>query len=418
MRYRLFVLAAGLMAAPALAGTAGTSTAAFPKASWFVCDDIAGPLAAAFGPRDAGGASQVMLIDRRSGRVSKGAVQVGDADPGAGQVYYPLSRAGKPVGNIHMVNPGMVGNPPLPAVTGLDLDGHHFECRFMPDMRLLGIARTRSVMVRGLGAGLVYESFDYRTLGAATHPDGVHRSNAPSLTISDGQAGAGGYRFTNAGVDYRVVPGGVAATQGAQTIASDVFLASEAAPIRTVTVAGPASVWPAGASFTGCRGDLSNAALHDCLIAAMKAGGATPAALAFTERLAADRDIGFMTGWRQAGPVGVATVVYPWRANANESEVIVPPAGDLIYVDAYQPSAADKTRPDWRGFVAAHPQAFPVTPATVSAAKTAPGAPVTIHARYRLATCRACAALGDMTVAWRFGPDGRLVGAGVERVTS
>ncbi len=414
MRILIAALALPLSAAPALAGGPRSATDRMARASWFACDGVDGPLAASFAPRDPQGTSIVTLHDRDTHGVTASRVTVGSADPGAGQVYYPLSRGGKAVGTIHMVNPGMVGNPVLPAVTSVDLDGHHLECRFMPDMRFLGIGEQRSVMVRGEGAALRYESFDYRTRGPATHPDGVHRSNAPSLSIPDGAATATGYRFTNARVAYSVDRRQVVARLGDRTIANDGFFAWEAAPIRATTAIGADAVWPAGRSFTGCRGDLSNAALHDCLIGAMKAGGATPAALAFTERLASRRDFGFMTGWRQAGAVGIATITYPWRANSNEAQAIVPATGDPIFVDEYRMTAADKARGDWRRFVAAHPQAFPVTPATVANGATGD----TIIARYRLATCRACAALGEMTVVWRFAGDGRLIGARVERISA
>jgi hypothetical protein len=64
----------------------------------------------------------------------------------------------------------------------------------------------------------------------------------------------------------------------------------------------------------------------------------------------------------------------------------------------------------------AHPGAWPVAPADISAAKTAPGAPVTLRARTRLATCHACAAVGAITVAYRFDAAGRFLSSGVERV--
>lgn len=214
-----------------VAGDAATVriSAAPARAGWFVCDGIDGPYAALFGARDATGTSIVTLLDRDAGRTTTGRLAVGVGDPGAGQVYYALSRGGVSVGNVHMVNPGMVGDPVLPAVTSVDLDGHHLECRFMPDTRFIGIAPTRSVMVRGNGGGLLYESFDYRSRGGATHPDGVHRSNVASLSIAGGTAGADGYRFTNRGVDYRVDGTGVVARRGGRTIARDGFVGWAAA---------------------------------------------------------------------------------------------------------------------------------------------------------------------------------------------
>jgi hypothetical protein len=184
-----------------------------------------------------------------------------------------------------------------------------------------------------------------------------------------------------------------------------------AAPAKPL---GSDALWD-GRGLSACRATMDNAALRACVAERMKASRVSAAGIAFAAR--ADDGLGYISGWRQAGPVGIATVTYPFRANTNEGTALIPGSGgEPIFVDAYQLTAADKKRTDYRAAIRAHPDAWPVAPGDVSAPKTAPGRPLTIRVRTRMATCHACAATGAITVAYRFDRTGRLLGAAVERV--
>jgi len=90
----------------------------------------------------------------------------------------------------------------------------------------------------------------------------------------------------------------------------------------------------------------------------MKKAGASSAAVEFSKQLG---EPGFVRDFRAAGPVDVAYVLYPYRANENQSWVIVngaPPAIDvdnskLVMIEA----RALKNNATYAGLARAHPDA-------------------------------------------------------------
>ncbi|MEG8040836.1 hypothetical protein QP166_16380 [Sphingomonas sp. LR60] len=140
-------------------------------------------------------------------------VRVGAGDPGMGQVYYPLTNAaGRTVGNIHTVNPGMVEpGATTPTVTSVTYGRETTGCRFAPQTRVLGVTAKRSIQVtRSERDGFVYRSYNYDTdLPAIDQPWGGRDTRA-SLTISGGRlveerGGRRIYQFANGGYVYRVL---------------------------------------------------------------------------------------------------------------------------------------------------------------------------------------------------------------------
>jgi len=172
-------------------------------------------------------------------------VRVGAGDPGMGQVHYPLSdAAGRPVGNVHAVNPGMVEpGATTPAVTSITYGRETAGCRFAAQTRVLGVTSKRSVQVTGTARdGFVYRSYDHDAdLPVVERPWGGRDTRA-SLTIAGGRLveerdGRRGYRFANGGYVYRVLAsvdpakggGGVQVWQDGRMLLFEPFAAYTAA---------------------------------------------------------------------------------------------------------------------------------------------------------------------------------------------
>lgn len=97
-----------------------------------------------------------------------------------------------------------------------------------------------------------------------------------------------------------------------------------------------AAVWRPEAGFMArfharCE-ERRGAAFAACFSAAMKEAGASPAALAFTARLGNE---GYLEALDlTAGPIAVAHVFYPFRANENAAWLLVNGHPAMIDVDA------------------------------------------------------------------------------------
>lgn len=77
-----------------------------------------------------------------------------------------------------------------------------------------------------------------------------------------------------------------------------------------------------------CR-DQEPGMIGECLYDVLEEEGASTEALDFVSRI--DND-GYLSGYRQAGPVGIAYATYPFRANENHGYLLVngdPPAIDV-----------------------------------------------------------------------------------------
>src|ERR1700719_1600648 len=166
-------------------------------------------------------------------------------------------------------------------------------------------------------------------------------------------------------------------------------------------------------SCEDARGDK----LQDCFAEEMKKAGATAAAVEFSKQLG---EPGFVRDFRAAGPVDIAYVFYPYRANENQSWLIVngaPPAIDadnskLVMIAA----RALKNNAAYAGLARAHPDASPwpgdrystETPDVEMGAKGG----VHIIVNYRLREkCHSCAVLGHAWHSFEFDAKGIFAGA-------
>jgi hypothetical protein len=129
------------------------------------------------------------------------------------------------------------------------------------------------------------------------------------------------------------------------------FLAICAALAATTTGAAAgrvtaAAVWhpPAGFMdrFQRACADRAGKAFADCFVAEMRQARATAAAVAFARRLDGEAYLESLD--ETGGPVAVARVVYPFRANENDGWLLVNGSPDLIDVDDRRYLALDAMR--------------------------------------------------------------------------
>jgi hypothetical protein len=201
-------------AAPLPASRTVLMQAGRPTPAWFVCDTTDAPLTLVAGEPGRGGALPMSLFPKAPhATAQRRDYRLGEADPGAGQIYYALSRGRRAVGTIHAVNPGMFdADTPvrLPAVTSVKLEDVQATCRLTPGARFQGFTARRSVVITGGARGAVgYRSYDLRP--------GAAGADAPTLALDGGQesrAGSGAtFTFRSAGFAYvlAVPPEGVRA---------------------------------------------------------------------------------------------------------------------------------------------------------------------------------------------------------------
>ncbi|PKN60957.1 MAG: hypothetical protein CVU53_00430 [Deltaproteobacteria bacterium HGW-Deltaproteobacteria-11] len=107
-----------------------------------------------------------------------------------------------------------------------------------------------------------------------------------------------------------------------------------AEPLKPATLTGPEACWsPAtqvmGMIRTACA-PLAGTAFEECFIAGMQKSGASPQAVAFTKSIG---NLGYMEALRRSGPVDIAFVVYPFRANENQGFLLINGTPPQIDVD-------------------------------------------------------------------------------------
>ena len=138
--------------------------------AWFICDTLDAPMQVVVGPRTPQGLARITLFPKSMPDRPHGAdYVVGDGDPGAGQVYYALSKGGRALGNLHAVNPGAFdADTPvvLPPLSSVELEGARAQCRLIPGAVLSGFTARRSVAVIRTKAGLAYQTFDFTSPNA------------------------------------------------------------------------------------------------------------------------------------------------------------------------------------------------------------------------------------------------------------
>lgn len=153
-------------------------------------------------------------------------------------------------------------------------------------------------------------------------------------------------------------------------------------------------------SLSACCSGQSHSAPDVCLLRTMKRTGAPPQAIAAARMLVGANMPGYISAWRPLGKVALATVTYPFRANTNESTLLIGSDGAAIDVDEHSVREEDRATPAWQAFTAAHPDAMPFAPAEfVGSTATSDGGQSVLFSTPMI-TCHACAEDGALLVAY------------------
>ncbi|VXB18447.1 conserved exported hypothetical protein [Luteimonas sp. 9C] len=170
------------------------------------------------------------------------------------------------------------------------------------------------------------------------------------------------------------------------------------------------SVWQGDPA--ACR--TGTAAVDDCLLSAMRAGGASPDALAASSRLIALGNPGYVSAWREIEGVGHAEITYPFRANTNQGLWLVDGDGRAVDVDEnVLPAGAVRLRGELKPFLDAHPDAMPFAPAQAVGSEALPEGGVRLRFDVPMRTCHACADVGVLELGYDFSADRRFEGRSV-----
>ncbi len=157
----------------------------------------------------------------------------------------------------------------------------------------------------------------------------------------------------------------------------------------------------------------------ECFINQMQAGGASPQAVAFTRELykVSGGDVGIMYGFHKVGPVDIAWVNYPLRANTNDGLLFVNGQPPIINVedlklldqaDMQQDPQFQNTRAQFPN-VAVWPGDRDGTSWPNSQPTANGGVQFTVG--YPLINgCHACERAGFVLFNWNFGPQGKFLG--------
>lgn len=191
-----------------------------------------------------------------------------------------------------------------------------------------------------------------------------------------------------------------------------------AAPPKPAVRIGPEACWLPDAQIMGtirmACAPLAGTAFEECFVAGMQKSGASPQAVAFTKSIG---NLGYMETIRQDGPVDIAFVVYPFRANENQGFLLINGTPPQIDVDDLSLLSPDHLQKDPR--YARLKQHYPAAALWSGdrSGRDFPGLERTpdggqrFIVRYRLLNgCHACELAGYTRYAFEFDKTGRFSG--------
>jgi hypothetical protein len=198
---------------------------------------------------------------------------------------------------------------------------------------------------------------------------------------------------------------------------------------------GSSAIWQPAADFltaayTACDKAPPPAVFAECFINQMAKAGAPQEALKFTRELhQSNGQVGILEGYREFGPIGLAWVVYPLRANDNDGLLFL--NGDPKFLDPDDMQQLDKTAlqhdPLFLQWKKTLPQ-LDVWPgdrsggaAQIRFARVWPGAQPGgqrfLFSYPLIDGCRACTRSGFANYWWEFDAKGKFQGARLFSVT-
>ncbi len=184
-----------------------------------------------------------------------------------------------------------------------------------------------------------------------------------------------------------------------------------------------ANVWQIPPTFLAAAHKACDSApppsFADCFINQMPKSGASPAAVAFTRMLQkqSDGDVGIMSGFNKVGPVDVAFVVYPLRANTNNGILFVNGTPKILNAEDLKllDQATMQQSPQFQNTKAQFPNVN-LWPGdrdgtTWPNSSSNPDGSVSFTLGYPLRNgCHACAHAGFAEFNWNFGAHGKFQG--------
>ena len=180
----------------------------------FLCDSLDRPQVLALTVPDAERRARLVTIPKADRPPSARAVTVGRGDPGAGNIYYPLTVDGRDVGLVHAINTGILPDQTTPGVSSVKVGDTTHGCRWAPNTRVLAVTPRRTVLVTGrVGQGqLRYRTFNDGATLAPLKTASPERGTEASLDLTGGRERGGVYAFRNEGYEYRLDPGAATLT--------------------------------------------------------------------------------------------------------------------------------------------------------------------------------------------------------------
>jgi len=205
--------------------------------------------------------------------------------------------------------------------------------------------------------------------------------------------------------------------------------AQQSPPQHAASSVSAAAVWnPAPDALAAIRqkcGEADPTHIERCFLNEMKAGGASPEALAFAERLATSLGVVYLRAFRHVERVDVAYIEYAFRANELEGVLLVNGNPSPIDVDdeGFTQDAELKKNSAYAALAEQYPK-ISVWPGdrfdTKLPTVTSTGWGTQIYlVQYVLRDgCHACAEVGSVTMAFNFDTEGNFQSARVSRVAA
>jgi hypothetical protein len=199
--------------------------------------------------------------------------------------------------------------------------------------------------------------------------------------------------------------------------------ASFAADSKSSAKIGASAVWQVSQQFvdsahTACD-KAAASSFSECFIDQMAKAGASADAVSFTRELykQSDGQVGIMTGFQPVGPVDIAWITYPLRANTNNGLLLVngqPRMVDVEDLKLLDKKAMEQT-PQFQDVKYQFPK-IDVWPGdrdgkTWPNSQKGPNGGIQFVLDYPLINgCRACARAGSALFNWNFDAKGKFLG--------
>lgn len=199
--------------------------------------------------------------------------------------------------------------------------------------------------------------------------------------------------------------------------AGDAAPAQGAAPASAEDAAATTALaWGKSVAWDGdlnaCR-QGTEAATRECLLDAMRSGGASQEAVTAASQLSSAGELAYVSAWHEQDGIGVATATWPFRANTNQGTRLIDAKGQRIDVDA-DPLAGDAAAdPAVQALAAAHPGAAPFPPAQAAGTSPLEGGGISLLYRTPLRECHACADVAHVQQAYDFDAQRTFIGSRV-----